>query len=129
MGMPINFRNSSLTALILTSFAVAQGAEAVPARPNVIVILADDLGYADLGCQGRKDIPTPNIDRLAATGVEGYGRGEIDRSYRLGTFAGVVLGVGAAMLVQRTDRGDEMFLCSVGRHADHALDHGALDAF
>ncbi|MEW6200412.1 MAG: sulfatase, partial [bacterium] len=36
---------------------------------NIIVILADDLGYAEPGCQGGKDIPTPNIDSLAANGV------------------------------------------------------------
>lgn len=39
------------------------------AKPNVIVILADDQGYNDLGCQGCKDIPTPNIDSLAKNGV------------------------------------------------------------
>ena len=38
-------------------------------RPNVIVILADDLGYADVGFTGCKDYPTPHIDRLAKTGV------------------------------------------------------------
>ena len=38
-------------------------------KPNVVVILADDLGYADLGCQGCKDIATPNCDSLAASGV------------------------------------------------------------
>ena len=37
--------------------------------PNIIVILADDLGYADLGCQGCRDIPTPHIDSLARNGV------------------------------------------------------------
>ncbi len=39
------------------------------AKPNIIVILGDDHGYADLGCQGLKGIPTPNIDSIAANGV------------------------------------------------------------
>ena len=38
-------------------------------RPNVLLILADDLGYADLGCQGCRDIATPNIDSIAKAGV------------------------------------------------------------
>ena len=39
-------------------------------RPNIVVILADDLGYGELGCQGfAHDIPTPNIDSIAAAGV------------------------------------------------------------
>ena len=37
--------------------------------PNIVFILADDLGYADLSCYGRRDFTTPNIDRLAAEGV------------------------------------------------------------
>lgn len=40
------------------------------ARPNVIFILADDLGYGDLGCFGQKLIRTPSIDRLAAEGMK-----------------------------------------------------------
>lgn len=39
------------------------------AKPNVILILADDLGYGDLGCFGQKHIRTPNIDRIAAEGM------------------------------------------------------------
>ncbi len=38
-------------------------------RPDIIVIVADDLGYADLGCFGQTDFATPNLDRLAAEGV------------------------------------------------------------
>jgi len=38
-------------------------------KPNIIFIMADDLGYGDLGCYGQKEIKTPNIDRLAAEGM------------------------------------------------------------
>ena len=38
------------------------------ARPNIILIMADDMGYSDIGCYG-SEIPTPNIDRLADQGV------------------------------------------------------------
>jgi arylsulfatase A-like enzyme len=40
-----------------------------PVRPNVLFILADDLGYADLSCYGRRDIATPHIDSIASGGV------------------------------------------------------------
>ena len=38
-------------------------------KPNILFILADDLGYADLSCYGRRDFTTPNIDRIAAEGM------------------------------------------------------------
>ena len=56
-----------LGSLILSFYAVELSAQT--RKPNVIVILADDLGYADLGAQGGKDIPTPNIDSIANSGV------------------------------------------------------------
>ena len=37
--------------------------------PNILLIMVDDLGYLDLSCQGAKDIETPNIDQLAASGI------------------------------------------------------------
>lgn len=40
-----------------------------PRKPNIVVILADDLGYGELGCQGNREIPTPHIDSIAAEGV------------------------------------------------------------
>src|SRR5689334_8226482 len=52
-----------LFALACISFALAAD------RPNVIFVIADDLGYGELGCFGGKDIPTPHIDSLARGGV------------------------------------------------------------
>lgn len=40
-----------------------------PRQPNVVLIVADDLGYSDAGCFGSKEIPTPNLDRMAAEGT------------------------------------------------------------
>src|SRR5688572_31294885 len=54
---------ATLVAMMIGPFIVA-----APARPNVIVILVDDLGWSDFGCYG-SEIPTPNIDALAAGGV------------------------------------------------------------
>ena len=39
---------------------------AAPAKPNIIFLLADDIGYADLSCYGAKHARTPNLDRIAA---------------------------------------------------------------
>jgi len=57
----------------LKSISVAAAAPALPAatagKPNIVLIVADDLGYGELSCQGAKDISTPNIDSIARSGV------------------------------------------------------------
>jgi arylsulfatase A-like enzyme len=49
--------------------SAATAATAAATKPNVVLIVADDLGYGELGCQGNAEIPTPNIDSIARQGV------------------------------------------------------------
>src|SRR5436190_22145240 len=59
-----------LATLALVAALPANGfAQKTPRKPNIVFILADDLGVHDLGCYGRKDQPTPHLDRLAAQGL------------------------------------------------------------
>src|SRR5213596_1767769 len=60
-------------------------------RPNIIIILADDMGYADVGFHGCKDIPTPNIDSLAKNGVR-CTNGYVSHPYCSPTRAGLMTG-------------------------------------
>ena len=59
-------RTLVLLATLLATLLAARAAVAAPG-PNVVLILIDDLGWADLGCQGSKFYETPHIDRLAGT--------------------------------------------------------------
>jgi arylsulfatase A-like enzyme len=56
-------------AFSLALFSTIECSAASPLKPNVVVLIADDLGVGDLGFSGAKDIPTPNLDRLAADGI------------------------------------------------------------
>jgi arylsulfatase A-like enzyme len=53
----------------LVCFASLSSLEAAEKKPNIVFILADDLGYAELGCYGQKKIRTPHLDKLAAEGM------------------------------------------------------------
>src|SRR5439155_8040665 len=80
-----------LLSAAVAALAIAAIAPAAERRPNVLVIVADDQGYADLGCQGSKDIPTPNIDTIAKNGVRctsGYVSGPYCSPTRAGLMTG-----------------------------------------
>ena len=61
--------------LLATAMGAAPASAATPTKPNVIIFLADDLGWADVGYHGEEVIETPSIDRLAREGVQ------LDRFY------------------------------------------------
>jgi arylsulfatase A-like enzyme len=79
-------------AILVSSLGPRVSAKAAePVRPNVIVIVADDQGYGDLGFQGGRDIPTPHIDSLAANGVR-CTNGYVSGPYCSPTRAGLLTG-------------------------------------
>jgi arylsulfatase A-like enzyme len=78
-------------ALGLGAAPLAARAADGPKRPNILILLADDLGYADVGFQGCKDIPTPHLDALAKSGVR-CTNGYVSGPYCSPTRAGLLTG-------------------------------------
>jgi len=75
----------------LAALALAPVAAAADRKPNVLVVVADDMGYADAGFQGCQDIPTPHLDALAKSGVRctsGYVSGPYCSPTRAGLLTG-----------------------------------------
>ena len=81
----------TVATLLCAPLAVLPAADSVPAKPNILVILSDDHGYADVGFQGCKDIPTPNLDRLASQGLR-CTNGYVSHPYCSPSRAGLMTG-------------------------------------
>jgi arylsulfatase A-like enzyme len=79
----------SRRALFSTAAAVAMAKTA--RRPNIVLLLADDLGYGELGCQGNSEIPTPNIDSIARGGIR-YTNGYVTAPFCTPSRAGLLTG-------------------------------------
>ena len=77
MGSPVRFRNIWLVEK--------------EKRPNVLFIVADDLGYGELSCQGNPQIPTPQIDSIANSGIR-FSSGYVSGPYCSPTRAGLMTG-------------------------------------
>src|SRR5687768_2551585 len=67
----IRMRTNSISVILALALCVSFAAVAGAAdrQPNIIFILADDLGWGDLACYGNKSIKTPHLDRMAKEGV------------------------------------------------------------
>ncbi|MAS96265.1 MAG: hypothetical protein CMO55_23935 [Verrucomicrobiales bacterium] len=98
------------TFLLSLSLLTVTLATAKP-TPNIIFILADDLGYGDLGCYGAPDIATPNLDKLASEGIrftDAYANGAICSPTRMAFLTGRYqqrVGMENALTYQEMGRG------------------------
>lgn len=86
------FLFSACSLLFLTGLDAQQStSETSEARPNIILVLTDDQGWADVGFNGGTDIPTPNLDRLAGQGVI-FSNGYVSHPYCSPSRAGLLTG-------------------------------------
>jgi arylsulfatase A-like enzyme len=80
-----------MVLFLAVALCLAGGVASAAGKPNIIVIVGDDMGYADIGVHGCKDIPTPHIDSLAKNGVRctsGYVSGPYCSPTRAGLMTG-----------------------------------------
>jgi len=82
----------ALALFLLAGWQAGTQAQRQPAqKPNILVIVADDLGYADIGVNGCQDVPTPHIDSIARNGVR-FTNGYVSGPYCSPTRAGLLTG-------------------------------------
>ena len=68
-------QTTAMSSLALAGIGFGRASRAQSPKPNIVFIMADDLGYADVSCYGQRDYTTPNVDRLAIEGLrftQGY---------------------------------------------------------
>jgi arylsulfatase A-like enzyme len=83
--------NAAVGTAALATGGIGASAQPASRPPNIVFILADDLGYADVSCYGRRDFATPNIDRIAARGMrflQGYANSAVCSATRLALITG-----------------------------------------
>lgn len=85
------FLSAMIIASVCLSDRAAIAANETPRNPNIIILLADDLGYGELGCQGNKQIPTPHIDAIAKQGIR-FTSGYVTAAYCSASRAGMMTG-------------------------------------
>ncbi len=78
-------------SLIATAMCLSRATTYSAERPNIVVLIADDLGYGELGCQGNPQIPTPHVDSIATNGVR-FTNGYVTASYCSASCAGFMTG-------------------------------------
>src|SRR5436190_24189263 len=104
-------RRAAVGAVALASGIDKAFGQTASNRPNIVFIMADDLGYADVSCYGRPDLSTPNIDRIAAKGVrflQAYANSAVCSATRTGLITGryqyrLPLGLEEPLLNPKTD--------------------------
>jgi len=82
---------AATTMLLAIAGVVRQTAHGQEQRPNILLIVSDDLGYADIGVYGSRDIPTPHIDRIAREGIR-FTNAYVTGPYCSPTRAGLMTG-------------------------------------
>ena len=78
-------------SVVFSSFFLTASQTGAATQPNIVLLFADDLGYGELGCQGNPQIPTPNIDSIATSGVR-FTNGYVTAAYCSASRAGIMTG-------------------------------------